>query len=1026
MTAGSPPLAAPSAAAELPKLVLRWRWRGPLVGVVLALLLVAGVAVELRTSAFEAALLPRLAEEMSWAVAPGPSERVAFPASGPLDERFGYVALPGFIARLAGRGFAVESQAVASPGLARAAALGISPPYREKSAAGLRVLDPSGAVLYANQEPRWQYESLEDVPKLVLDSLLYVENRELLSPAARTRNPAVEWDRFALASLQLASRAAGADGAVAGGSTLATQMEKYRHSPHGLTGSPVEKLRQLASASLRAYRLGPDTGAVRGEIALDYLNSVPLAAAPGRGEVFGLGDALGAWYGTDPARVNALLRIATDPPEPAFAAARALAYKQALSLILSARRPSALLRSDRDVLDAFTDSYLRRMAADGIITRELRDAALAQVLVRRASPLPPAPPSGGKGTHRLRSALATTLGLPDLYALGRLDLTVEATLDQRAQQAVSERLAGLTSPSRAAEAGLLGKGLLESPEAASEVVLAFSLYERTPGGNVLRVHADNLGQAFDVNEGIKLDLGSTAKLRTLAGYLEVVAELHERWAPLPPETRAAALTAARDPITRFVLEELAAKPDLALAPLLDAALERKFSASPYESFFTGGGLHRFANFDEDDDDRILTLKESFRRSVNLPFVRLMRELVRYELAQDPERAAELADPASPARRQALERFAENEARMLLARHQRQYAGLAREEVLTKLVSRRKPTPTRVATILLSLEPEASRAWFDAQLLRLSPEARRLPQKQLARLHQSLSPRALGLADRAWLARVAPLELWTAAYLWHHPAASREDVLAASTTARAEANAWLFATKNRRAQDRRLRTVAEREAFARIHARWQRLGYPFPSLVPSYASAIGTSADRPAALAELMGILLADGVRLPSARLTRLRFAQGTPYETNLVPAHRMPERVMRVEVAQALRGALLDVVANGTGRRANGAFVAGGVPLPIGGKTGTGDHRVKTFARGGRLLEARAVDRTATFAFLAGDRWFGVMTAYVSGDAAERYRFTSALPQQVLKALGPALEPLLSRDAAPPTLAATETRVAAR
>ena len=35
-------------------------------------------------------------------------------------------------------------------------------------------------------------------------------------------------------------------------------------------------------------------------------------------------------------------------------------------------------------------------------------------------------------------------------------------------------------------------------------------------------------------------------------------------------------------------------------------------------------------------------------------------------------------------------------------------------------------------------------------------------------------------------------------------------------------------------------LSEVEAFTDIHRRWQRLGYPFDSLTPSYATAIGSS------------------------------------------------------------------------------------------------------------------------------------------------------------------------------------------
>src|SRR3546814_18184608 len=75
------------------------------------------------------------------------------------------------------------------------------------------------------------------------------------------------------------------------------------------------------------------------------------------------------------------------------------------------------------------------------------------------------------------------------------------------------------------------------------------------------------------------------------------------------------------------------------------------------------------------------------------------------------------------------------------------------------------------------------------------------------------------------------------------------------------------------------TLSLHDALPIFAASWQRLGYPFERLVPSYATSIGSSGDRPAALAELMGIIANDGMRLPTSRFERLRFAEGTPYET---------------------------------------------------------------------------------------------------------------------------------------------------
>jgi hypothetical protein len=87
------------------------------------------------------------------------------------------------------------------------------------------------------------------------------------------------------------------------------------------------------------------------------------------------------------------------------------------------------------------------------------------------------------------------------------------------------------------------------------------------------------------------------------------------------------------------------------------------------------------------------------------------------------------------------------------------------------------------------------------------------------------------------------------------------------------------------------------------------------------------------------------------------------------------------------------------------------------GKTGTGDQRFNVFARGARLIESRKVNRTATFVFVIGDRFFGTLTAYVHEPYAAHYAFTSALSVQLLKSLAPALQPLLEdgKNSAMPT-----------
>jgi membrane peptidoglycan carboxypeptidase len=258
--------------------------------------------------------------------------------------------------------------------------------------------------------------------------------------------------------------------------------------------------------------------------------------------------------------------------------------------------------------------------------------------------------------------------------------------------------------------------------------------------------------------------------------------------------------------------------------------------------------------------------------------------------------------------------------------------------------------------------------------------------------------------------VHPLKLWLVGYLQAHPTTTRAAMLEASAGARQDSYAWLFRTKHKRAQDRRIRILLEEEAFVHIHEAWRRLGYPFDSLVASYATSIGSSADRPEALAELIGIILNDGVWQPPVRVQRLHFAADTPYDTVLGLAPAAPRQVLAPEIAARVRTALIDIVEAGTAQRLHGAFVsADQSPMAVGAKTGTGDNRKKYFARGGRLMREEVVNRTATVVFFIGDAFFGNLTVYVPGPAAADFGFTSSLPAQLLRAMAPALQPLLDQ-----------------
>jgi membrane peptidoglycan carboxypeptidase len=994
-----------------------WRRTSTLVVTAVILGTMLGIALvvirEAQSSTFQAHYFSGLAADLKFWLEPGPSPSIRFPQKGPYDQRLGYSELPAFLYRLHARGYRIEKQARHSHALTELIESGYFPPYPEKSQAGLHVLDCRGEQLFGSNHPEHVYADFGAIPPPVVGTLLFIENRELLEADHRHRNPAVEWGRFAKAVLEQSIKIFDSDYDAPGGSTLATQIEKYRHSPGGITASIQEKFRQMMSASLRAYAKGADTTERRRQIAVDYLNTVPLAAAPGYGEVNGLGDGLWAWYGADFQAVNALLKR---PPQDAgdTLPEQARAYRQVLSLLIAQRRPSFYLGPGRQQLAALTDSYLRLLANAGMIPAGLREAALRVKLSFRDEGAAPSQVSvrSWKAANAVRTRLLSLLEVPRLYEVDRLDLSVSSTFDAKLQDTVTTTLRRLRDPEYAKSARLREPRLLANADPAA-VLYSFTLYERGEDANLVRVQTDNFNQPFDINEGTKLELGSTAKLRALASYLEIVASLHERYAALTREELRQVPVGRRDRLTRWAIDYLASAKDPELAAMLEAAMERRYSANPAEQFFTGGGVHTFANFRREENAKVPTVREALRDSVNLVFVRVMRDIVDHFMYREPESPARvLDDPRHPRRADYLARFADHEGREFVRRFYRKYRGMSAEQALEALLHGVRPTPQRLAVIFRTLEPEAGIAVF-ADFLRARLPASKLSDKEMANLYERYGSERFSLADRGYLARVHPLELWLVAHLRRHPKAELLQTIKVSEAERQAVYAWLFKTHQKNAQDIRIRTLLEIEAFVEIHRHWRRLGYPFESLVPSYATAIGVSGDRPAALAELIGIIVNDGMRRPTMRMEDLHFAAATPYETRLQRTPATSERVMRPEVAATLKRALAGVVEAGTARRVRGAFsFPGKAELMVGGKTGTGDNRFGVYGAGGKLLESRAVNRTATFVFFLGDRHFGVITAYVPGALADKYEFTSGLPVQILKVMAPQLGPYLDPDSA--------------
>ena len=992
--------------------------------IVLGMLLV----FELKTSYWQSLYLTKIASQATYRLEKGPNPEPFYPRHGPYDQRLGYTRIKAMVENLANNGFQIAEQTRFSKRFKQLADMGLFPPYPEKTRAGLTILDRNNTTIYSMYRPERVYESFDAIPEIVVKSLLFIENKEILDQTYPYKNPAVEWDRFGLAILEKLKQ------------IIKPDIEKYRHSKEGRTKGIKDKFRQMASASLRAYMYGRNTLETRKTITLNYINSIPLAALRGYGEVNGLGDGMWAWFGADFQEINSKLGALGQKYDSKDLTAYAESYKQMLSLFIAHRRPSFYLIAGLSELNSLTNTYLDLLAKEGVISPTLRDAAKeVRLTLRRAAPKTAQVSFvKRKAANAIRTRLLQLMQYPQLYDLDQADLTVRSTMDNEANEGVTSVLRQIKDAESVKKFGLSGARNLDRGD-PSKVIYSLTLYERVGNANVLRVQTDNFDNPFSINEGTRLDLGSTAKLRTLTTYLDIVGELHDQYSKMVPAQIRAANTRDLDPISRFAISEFIKNPRITLPQLLNAALQRRYSANPGESFFTGGGMHTFVNFKKEDNGKNPTIQEALTHSINLPFVRLMRDISRYyvyrmglKLSSSTKSATQASKipvaattktratkssaengRADPVRMHFLSKFADQEGSYFLKKFYERYKGVSSNDLLATLAKGSRASPRQAAVMFRYVRPDGSLDQMTAFIQQTSP-TKSISPALAEKWHTEFAPGRFNLQDQGFLARVHPLELWLVAYLQGHPKATISEALQNSKEERQIVYEWLFKTPSVRAQDIRIKTLMEMESFEEVHKQWKKVGYPFSSMVPSLASSIGSSGDRPIALAELVGIILNDGQKLPLVRLNELHLAAGTPYETKLVRQDQpTSEQVLKPEVARALKRAMANVVESGTARRVFKAYArSDGKAYVIGGKTGTGDHRHETYGPGGHVISSRVVNRTATFAFYIGDRFFGVISAHVPGEEAAKFDFTSALAAELLKIVRTSLIPMMESSGA--------------
>ena len=274
---------------------------------------------------------------------------------------------------------------------------------------------------------------------------------------------------------------------------------------------------------------------------------------------------------------------------------RASAYKHSLALVTALRAPTFYLQRDRLALNQKVNQYTRLLEHGGVIDADFATAVRRAPIefLSRAPVAPPLPFAHKKAPNAIRTTLMQWLDMPSFYELDRLHLEADGTIDLPLQNTVERLFANLGDEKFVRANALTGERLLRNAD-PKQVVYSLMLFERTPQGNLLRVNADNLDRPFDINGGVKLDLGSTAKMRTTAHYLKW-------WRCCATSSRQGhdqltALAKARRSATRSPLSGDAGGD---ARHLLDDLLQKSPTAVPTntgEVFFTGGGQHIFANF----------------------------------------------------------------------------------------------------------------------------------------------------------------------------------------------------------------------------------------------------------------------------------------------------------------------------------------------------------------------------------------------------------------------------------------------
>jgi membrane peptidoglycan carboxypeptidase len=622
-----------------------------------------------------------------------------------------------------------------------------------KAQAGLSIIDDSGETIYQAKYPRQIFNSFDEIPVIWWQTLLEVENRELLNhqddkidlivaDIAYNKNVTIEIDRLAKAIFLHVAKKAGLNVSTPGGSGLPVQIEKMLHSPNGQShGDSDEKKRQILTAMAKYYK---DLDAKK--FVVTYFNTVSLASTKWDGNVDGYAEAMHIWYGRDLDQVKTMLNTPDDKLDAEGLKLKAQIYMEAASLVIAVKKPDEyyngpavrgahLSKAERAELGRKEmrerlGLLLHSFVTKGIISQKLFDQIdlnnlkIADPNVRHEVEAP----SPYKYVNNLRIKTQQTMKVPSLYDLDRRDLTARSTLLGSLNRAAEEVCNDIHDPAFARANGLVGgpEGRFNFDERDLPYVkCAVIINEQLPDGrNVNRVLTDNVKNSpMNQVSGGRQGMGSTSKFRWgLAVYELTMGELYDKYSTKTPEELNARLKeiSVNDNLTRWALTTLADPKNAGMTfeTFLDAALERTYSGNP-------GGTE-VQNFDSEENSWNKSVRINFHFSVNAAFIRIMRDNVSYVIYEkmgiDPKMFDDMSHPARDAY---LDDFTKQEGAIFLYRAYVEQQDMSPAAVEKLLIAKTKfRSPSQMAALFRYLHPEKS-VWEMSEFVIANADAKQV-------------------------------------------------------------------------------------------------------------------------------------------------------------------------------------------------------------------------------------------------------------------------------------------------------------